>query len=112
MTARVAGLAVVVAGVAACGAPSGAAPAVDSALVEALADGHLADARAALDTTGRDQAAVADSLRRVALATHGLDSAALAARLDALASDPALAQATYDSLDARLALERRGVPRE
>lgn len=112
MTARVAGLAVAVASVSACGAPSGQAPDVDSTLVEVLADGHLADARAALDTTGRDQSVVADSLRRVALAVHDLDSAALAARLGALAADPVLAQATYDSLDARLALERQGVVEE
>ncbi len=112
MTARAAALAVAVASAAACGAPSGEAPAVDSTLVEALADAHLADARAALDTTGRDPGATADSLRRVALAAHDLDSAALAARLRALADDPALTRATYDALDARLSLERRGVADE
>ena len=93
-----------------CGAPEGSAPAADSTFVEALADLHLADARAALDTTRRDPA-FAESLRAEALAAHGLDSAALAARMDGLAADPDLARATYDALDARLSLERQGVTR-
>ena len=103
-------LAVVVASAAAagCGAPEGDGPAVDSTLVEALAELHLVDARAALDTTDAGPA-LAESLRARALAAHGLDSVRLAARLDGLADDPALARATYDALDTRLALERQGI---
>ena len=96
------------AAVAGCGAPEGDGPDVDSTFVEALAELHLADARAALDTTRRDPA-FAESLRARALAAHGLDSAALAERVDGLAGDPDLARATYDALDARLSLERQGV---
>ena len=110
MSVRAAVLAVGVAGAAlGCGAPEGEAPAVDSTLVEALAELHLADARAALDTTRRDPA-FAESLRTRALAAHDLDSAALAARLNRLARDPDLARATYDALDAHLSLERQGLP--
>ena len=97
------------AGALGCGAPSGEPAAADSTFVTALIDLHLADARAALDTTGRDRRAVADSLRRRALDAHGLDSAALAARLDALADDPALARATYDAVEKRMGLERQGL---
>ena len=84
-----------------------APPPVDTALVDVLVEVHLADARGAYDTTATD--ARADSLRRAALAAHGLDSAALAGRLDALARDPARARATYDAVDERLVLERQGV---
>ena len=96
-------------GAAGCGGPSGEPPAADSTLVTALIDLHLADARAALDTSGRDGRAVADSLRRLALDAHGLDSAALEARLEAFADDPALARATYDALEQRMGLERQGL---
>lgn len=94
-----------------CGdAPEGGdAPAIDSTLVEVLADLHLADARAALDTTARDPDRLADSLRRRAHLAHDLDSAALADQLDDLADDPARLRATYDALDTRLSLERQGV---
>ncbi|WP_420456839.1 DUF4296 domain-containing protein [Rubrivirga sp.] len=85
---------------------------VDPALVDALVELHLADARAALDTSDARRPALADSLRRVALDAHGLDSTALAARLDALAVSPDLAQATYDSVEARLTRERQGPPAE
>ena len=85
-------------------------PRVDPALVDALAELHLADARAALDTVDARRPALADSLRRVALAAHGLDSAALAARLDQLAADLDVARATYDSVDAWLVRERQGPP--
>jgi len=74
-------------------------------LVDLLADVHLADARAALDTTAADPSALADSLRAVAVEAHGLSPEALDDRLDALARDPALARATYDALDARLTAE-------
>ena len=112
MSARLATLVVgAAAALTGCGGPeAGEPPAVDSTLVDLLADVHLADARAALDTTGANPQRVADSLRGVALRTHGLDSAALNARLDALAEDPELARATYDALDARLARERQGLP--
>ena len=78
-------------------------PRVDPALVDALAELHLADARAALDTVDARRPALADSLRRVALAAH-------AARLDQLAADPDVARATYDSVDAWLVRERQGPP--
>ena len=86
------------------------APEPDAELVDALVEVHLADARAALDTTGRDLDALGDSLKAVALATHGLDSSAMARHLDALADDPALARATYAAVDAALVGERRGTP--
>ena len=92
-----------------CGGSEAEAPEADPALVSALAELHLADARAALDTVATDRAALAESLRAVALAAHGLDSAGLARQLDALAADPALAGVTYDALDTRLSLERQGV---
>lgn len=102
-------LALLVAGaLAGCGGPGGDAPDVDSTLVDALAELHLADARAAIDTTAADRAGLADSLRQVALDAHGLDSASVAARLDALAADPDLTQATYDAVNERLAQERQG----
>lgn len=91
-----------------CGAPGGDAPAVDSTLVDVLAELHLADARAALDTTAADRAGLADSLRQVAVEAHGVDPAAFDDRLDALAADPGLAQATYDAVNDRLARERQG----
>ncbi|MDT0631912.1 hypothetical protein RQM47_15065 [Rubrivirga sp. S365] len=96
------------------GAAGGVAPAVDSTLVDALADVALADARAALaDTTGGAGRApspggAADSLRAVALAAHGLDDAALDRALDRLARDPALAEATYAAVAQRLRDERWG----
>jgi hypothetical protein len=83
---------------------------VDPALVDALVELHLADARAALDTVEARRPALDDSLRHVALDAHGLDSAGLEARLDALAEAPALARATYDSVEARLVRERQGPP--
>ena len=83
---------------------------VDPALVDALVELHLADARAALDTVEARRPALADSLRRVALKARGLDSAVLEARLDALARTPALARATYDSVETRLVRERQGPP--
>ncbi len=100
---------------AACGdapqgdAPQGDAPTLDSALVDVLVDLHLADARAALDTTARDPARLRDSLRRVAYASHDLDSAGLASRLAPLADDPDQLRALYDALDSQLGLERQGI---
>lgn len=92
-----------------CGdAPQGDGTAIDSTLVDVLADLHLADARAALDTTARDPARLGDSLRQVALVAHDLDSATLAARLDRLSEDPQQLRATYDALDTQLGLERQG----
>lgn len=96
-----------------CGAEPGGADtdaAPDSVLVEALAEVQLADARAALAPDSVRSPAFGDSLRRVALRAHGLDSAALAARLDALADDPALARATYDAVADRLSTERFAAP--
>ena len=98
----------VVAGlVAGCdGSPDGDGPDVDSTLVDALVEVHLADARAALsDSTGRG----GDSLRAVALAAHGLDAASLERALDRLARDPDRAEATYAAVTERLRGERAGV---
>lgn len=98
-------------GLAACGGAEGDAPPVDSTFVSALAELHLADARAALDSTVASRgtrAALADSLREQVFELHGLDAATLAERLDALAADPDLATATYDAVDSRLSFERQG----
>lgn len=95
-----------------CGAPdaaSGDGPPVDSTLVAALADLHLADARAALAPDSAQAESGSDSLRALALAAHGLDAGGLRARLDALAADPALARATYDAVEAALSDERQGL---
>ena len=92
------------------GCDEGAGPDVDPALVDALVELHLADARAALDTSEARRPVLAESLRQVALDAHDLDSARLERRLDALASDPARAEATYDSVEARLVTERQGLP--
>lgn len=101
--------ALVVGAVALAGCDGGdAEPNVDPVLVDALVEYHLADARAALDTSASRSRVLAESLRAVALAAHGLDSVALDARLDALADDPALASATYDSVETRLVHERGG----
>ena len=78
------------------------APPVDSAFVDALADVHLAEARAAL--AGHPAA----SLRGAALARHGLDSAAFGRRQAGLSGDPEALRATYDALDRALAAERAG----
>ena len=80
----------------------------DPALVDALAELHLADAVAETDSLG---AAAARALRREALAAHGLDSAALAGRLRALAGEPDALGALYDSVALRLTLERQGIER-
>jgi len=98
---------------AACGAPPDAPEAdvpVDSAFVGVLADVHLADARAALAPDSSRRAALADSLRAVALDAHGLDDEAFDARLRALAEDPAVAVATYDAVAARLDADRLPPP--
>ena len=96
-------------GAAGCGeASSGDAPPVDSTLVELLADLHLADARATLDSTGT-RGWLADSLRQSALRAHGTDSAALAERLERMTDDPERVRATYDALDTRLNLEQQGI---
>ena len=101
-SARLVALAVALA---ACGgAEGGAGPAVDSALVDVLAEVYLAEARAALS----ERAGGADSLRARALDAHDLDADALDRRLDALARDPALAEATYAAVAERLRAERRG----
>ena len=64
----------------------------DSALVPVLTDLHLADARAY--TTGEST----DSLRRVALARHGLDSSAFADRLQAALGSAEEIAATYGAV--------------
>ncbi len=80
---------------------------VDSLFVDALVDLQLADARAALAPDSLGRPALADSLRRAALAAHGLDADALDRQLDALADAPARARATYDAVEDRLADEQR-----
>ena len=82
---------------------------VDSALVDVLADVHLADARASLADSAR-QDALAESLRAVALGAHGLSEADLRARQDGLLRDPETARATYDAVDRALTAERTGAP--
>ena len=105
--ARAVVAALLVAGAGCDGAPEGSGPAVDSTLVDALVEVHLADARAALsDSAGRG----GDSLRAVALGAHGLDLDALDRALDRLARDPALAEATYAAVADRLRAERHGRP--
>lgn len=84
------------------------APAPDSALVDAVTELHLADAVAETDSL---DAAAAQTLRREALAAHGLDSVALAARLRELAAEPDALGALYDSVALRLTLERQGIDR-
>ena len=85
---------------AACGAPEAGADGdsvpTDTTLAHALADLHLAAARA--ETTGEP----ADSLRRVALAPHGLDSAALADRVRRATRAPAAAAALSRAVTERL----------
>lgn len=118
LTARLALLGALLAGVAGCRAAEapredafvqtadghGRAPAVegvrDTLLVSVLADLHLADARA--ETTGEP----ADSLRALALAAHGLDEDALAARLRRATRTPDDAARLYDAVTYHLALER------
>ena len=80
---------------------------VDSALVRVLTDVALADARASIAAPAR-RAALADSLRAVALDAHGLSAGDLRGRQDALARDPDAARATYDALDRALTDERNG----
>ena len=75
---------------------------VDSLHAEVFIDLHLADARA--EVTGEPR----DSLRRVALATHQLDSLALTAILDRYAQHPEEAVALYEQATEQLATERRG----
>jgi hypothetical protein len=82
---------------------------VDSALVDVLADVHLADARASLADSAR-QPILAESLRAVALGAHGLSEAGLRARQDGLLRDPETARATYDAVDRALTAERTGAP--
>ena len=104
------------AALAACGAgggpdgePAGAeGPPVDSVLVDVLAEVALAEARAALSADSSGRGGATDSLRAVALGAHGLDPDGLDRRLDALARDPELAEATYAAVADRLRRERRG----
>ncbi|MDX1418639.1 MAG: hypothetical protein R3181_01625 [Rubricoccaceae bacterium] len=87
-----------------CGGATDEAPPPDPELVAALVPLHLADARA--EATGESR----DSLRAAAYAharrATGLDSAALAARLDAVAGRPAEAAVLFQSLQDSLALLR------
>lgn len=112
---RLGGLAVFAAsGAVGCGGGGSApedGPAVDSALVDALAEVHLADARAALVPDSLRRPGTADSLRRAALRAHGFeDPDAFERRLDALADDPDRTRATYDAVADRLSEERRSSP--
>jgi hypothetical protein len=98
---------------AACGGsdPTNASEvAVDSVFVDALVEVHLADARAALAPDTLRRPALAESLRAVALAAHGLTRDAFDARLADWAADPAVATAHYDAVDARLSAERQAAP--
>ena len=85
---------------AACGAPDADADpepvATDSTLAAALADLHLADARA--ETTGEPR----DSLRAAALDLHGLDSTTLADRVERATRRPDEAAALTRAVSERL----------
>ena len=70
---------------------------VDSALVDALADVQIAEARATLAAPA-PRGAVADSLRAVALAAHDMSEDDLRRHQARLARDPAEARATYDAV--------------
>ena len=98
---------------AACGGGAPTDPttvAVDSLFVDALVEVHLADARAALSPDTLRRPAIAESLRAVVLAAHGLTEGALDARLADWATDPAVATAHYDAVDTRLSAERQTAP--
>lgn len=69
---------------------------VDSALALVLADLHLADARA--ESTGEPP----DSLRRVALDMHGMDSALFARRLAEHSTRPEDLSALYGAVSEAL----------
>ena len=103
-------LGALVLGLAGCGAPAetGTGPepvAVDSALVDLLADLALADARAATVAPARQRAA-AESLRVVALAGHGVSDADARDQQARLARDPTVARATYDAAERALTAAR------
>ncbi len=84
---------------------------VDSRLVDLLADVQIAEARADLAAPAR-RAAVADSLRTIALATAGLTEDDLRSRRARLARDPAEARATYDAVALARSTRRRPRRRE
>lgn len=96
---------ILVGALAAAGCGDAEAPAPDPALVDALAELHLADARAEVDSLGLDSTR---ALRAAALAAHGLDSLALADQVRALARQDGALAALYDSVTLRLTLERQG----
>ncbi len=81
---------------------------VDPALVDALAELHLADARAALDSAEARRPALADSLRRSRSTPTASTRPAWAPASTRSPRTPDLARATYDSVEATLVRERRG----
>ncbi len=85
-----------------------APPTPDAALIDAVAELHLADARAETDSLSLDSTR---ALRGAALAAHGLDSLALAERIRDLAAQDGALAALYDSVTLRLTLERQGADR-
>lgn len=86
----------------ACGNSTEAPTAPDPALVAALVDLHLADARA--ETTGENR----DSLRAAALARHGLDTTSVHRTLDRLAERPEEAALLFQHVTDSLTAERAG----
>jgi hypothetical protein len=95
-------VALALAALAGCGGADAPPLAPDPALVRTLAELHLADARAEL--TGADP----ESLRAVAYRARGTDSATVARALDAVARDPAAAEALWSAVAAALETERLG----
>ena len=87
-----------------CRASSGSSDEItaDSTHVETIVNLQLADARA--EITGEP----ADSLRKAALALHGLDSTGISTVLDAYVHDPENAVALYERAGEKLTEEQRG----
>lgn len=88
----------------ACGKASpdtapGAIVTADTALVAAIADLHVLDARRALVA---DATADGDSLRRAVLALHGFDEATYARALEDVAQNPDLTSVTWMSAQDRI----------
>jgi len=92
-------------GLAGCGEADEMEPraAVDSTLVDALVDLHLADARGAVT----EDPALGDSLRDLVYAIHGLDSTQLDQRLADTALRPGAVAALTEAVESHLALEQQ-----
>ncbi|GAB5534765.1 MAG: hypothetical protein Rubg2KO_10140 [Rubricoccaceae bacterium] len=89
----------------ACTDPTEASPpvAVDSTLVNALVDLHLADARGFI----HEDPTRADSLRDLVYAQHELDSLQLNQRLANIALRPGAVAALMEAVESQLILEQQ-----